>query len=200
MFQEKDIHSGLIGPILICQKGTFSKSYNSGTLTRDFFLLFMVFDEEKSWYFDKRSRRPCTEKTQEMQQCHKFHGTYFLLPSIQFIWVQEKILGGISADCAFEHAQILRVNYVPVFFLFSIVPIIIIVLYANISSDWKFVIKMKKAFIRLKLSTESFSLTLTYIYIYISIFKTKPKQTKKYQIPPKHKQIKTPHILFSVRS
>ncbi|XP_054670680.1 coagulation factor V isoform X1 [Grus americana] len=69
---EKDIHSGLIGPILICQKGTFSKS-NSRTLTRDFFLLFMVFDEEKSWYFDKRSRRPCTEKTREMQQCHKFY-------------------------------------------------------------------------------------------------------------------------------
>ncbi|XP_069723777.1 coagulation factor V [Phaenicophaeus curvirostris] len=70
---EKDIHSGLIGPILICQKGTFSTSSNSRTLTRDFFLLFMVFDEEKSWYFDKRSRRPCTEKTQETQQCHKFH-------------------------------------------------------------------------------------------------------------------------------
>ncbi|XP_009955885.1 PREDICTED: coagulation factor V-like [Leptosomus discolor] len=70
---EKDIHSGLIGPILICQKGTFSKSDNSRTSTRDFFLLFMVFDEEKSWYFDKRSRRPCTEKTQEMQQCHKFY-------------------------------------------------------------------------------------------------------------------------------
>uniref|UniRef100_A0A8C0BK53 ferroxidase n=1 Tax=Buteo japonicus TaxID=224669 RepID=A0A8C0BK53_9AVES len=50
---EKDIHSGLIGPILICQKGTFRKSNNSTTSTRDFFLLFMVFDEEKSWYFDK---------------------------------------------------------------------------------------------------------------------------------------------------
>ncbi|KAM6438830.1 coagulation factor V [Rhynochetos jubatus] len=70
---EKDIHSGLIGPILICQKGTFSQLNNSKTSTRDFFLLFMVFDEEKSWYFDKRSRRPCTEKTQEMQQCHKFY-------------------------------------------------------------------------------------------------------------------------------
>uniref|UniRef100_A0A8C6J4Q0 Uncharacterized protein n=1 Tax=Melopsittacus undulatus TaxID=13146 RepID=A0A8C6J4Q0_MELUD len=55
---EKDTHSGLIGPILVCQKGTFSNSNNSKTSTRDFFLLFMVFDEEKSWYFDKRSRSP----------------------------------------------------------------------------------------------------------------------------------------------
>lgn len=42
----------------------------------------MVFDEEKSWYFDKRSRKPCTEKTQETKQCHKFYGTYFLFSSI----------------------------------------------------------------------------------------------------------------------
>uniref|UniRef100_A0A669QYX7 ferroxidase n=1 Tax=Phasianus colchicus TaxID=9054 RepID=A0A669QYX7_PHACC len=53
---EKDTHSGLIGPILICEKGTFSASDNNSTNIRDFFLLFMVFDEEKSWYFDKRSR------------------------------------------------------------------------------------------------------------------------------------------------
>uniref|UniRef100_A0A8C2U652 Coagulation factor V n=1 Tax=Coturnix japonica TaxID=93934 RepID=A0A8C2U652_COTJA len=53
---EKDTHSGLIGPILICEKGTFSASDNNRINSRDFFLLFMVFDEEKSWYFDKRSR------------------------------------------------------------------------------------------------------------------------------------------------
>nr|XP_010305622.1 PREDICTED: coagulation factor V [Balearica regulorum gibbericeps] len=85
---EKDIHSGLIGPILICQKGTFSKS-NSRTLTRDFFLLFMVFDEEKSWYFDKRSRRPCTEKTQEIQQCHKFYAINGITYNLQGLRMYE---------------------------------------------------------------------------------------------------------------
>ncbi|CAM9677521.1 unnamed protein product [Bubo scandiacus] len=85
---EKDIHSGLIGPILICQKGTFSKS-NSETSTRDFFLLFMVFDEEKSWYFDKRSRRPCTEKTQEMQQCHKFYAINGITYNLQGLRMYE---------------------------------------------------------------------------------------------------------------
>ncbi|XP_042644637.1 coagulation factor V isoform X1 [Tyto alba] len=85
---EKDIHSGLIGPILICQKGTFSNS-NSRTSTRDFFLLFMVFDEEKSWYFDKRSRRPCTEKTQEMQQCHKFYAINGITYNLQGLRMYE---------------------------------------------------------------------------------------------------------------
>ncbi|XP_009327928.1 PREDICTED: coagulation factor V [Pygoscelis adeliae] len=86
---EKDIHSGLIGPILICQKGTFSKSRNSRTSTRDFFLLFMVFDEEKSWYFDKHSRSPCTEKTQEMQQCHKFYAINGITYNLQGLRMYE---------------------------------------------------------------------------------------------------------------
>ncbi|XP_009979414.1 PREDICTED: coagulation factor V [Tauraco erythrolophus] len=85
---EKDIHSGLIGPILICQKGTFNKS-NTKTSTRDFFLLFMVFDEEKSWYFDKRSRRPCTEKTQETQQCHKFYAINGITYNLQGLRMYE---------------------------------------------------------------------------------------------------------------
>uniref|UniRef100_K7F2H6 Coagulation factor V n=1 Tax=Pelodiscus sinensis TaxID=13735 RepID=K7F2H6_PELSI len=63
---EKDIHSGLIGPILICQKGTLS-AINRPVDTREFVLLFMVFDEEKSWYFDKSSKRTGTEKTSEQK-------------------------------------------------------------------------------------------------------------------------------------
>ncbi|XP_074890423.1 coagulation factor V isoform X3 [Buteo buteo] len=86
---EKDIHSGLIGPILICQKGTFRKSNNSTTSTRDFFLLFMVFDEEKSWYFDKRSGRPCTEKTQETQQCNKFYAINGITYNLQGLRMYE---------------------------------------------------------------------------------------------------------------
>uniref|UniRef100_G1NNF4 Coagulation factor V n=1 Tax=Meleagris gallopavo TaxID=9103 RepID=G1NNF4_MELGA len=86
---EKDTHSGLIGPILICEKGTFSAPENNGTNTRDFFLLFMVFDEEKSWYFDKRSRKPCTEKTREMQQCHKFYAINGITYNLQGLRMYE---------------------------------------------------------------------------------------------------------------
>ncbi|XP_005038621.1 PREDICTED: coagulation factor V isoform X1 [Ficedula albicollis] len=86
---EKDIQSGLIGPILICEKGAFNKSDSSRTYTRDFFLLFMVFDEEKSWYFDKHSGRPCNEKTQEMQHCHKFYAINGITYNLQGLRMYE---------------------------------------------------------------------------------------------------------------
>uniref|UniRef100_A0A8C6VF81 Coagulation factor V n=1 Tax=Naja naja TaxID=35670 RepID=A0A8C6VF81_NAJNA len=58
---EKDIHSGLIGPILICQKGMID-NYNWPIDIREFVLFFMVFDEERSWYFEKSDKRTHAEK------------------------------------------------------------------------------------------------------------------------------------------
>ncbi|XP_060784747.1 coagulation factor V [Neoarius graeffei] len=45
---ERDIHSGLIGPLLVCSNGTLSKNLVD---RQDFILLFMMFDENKSWYY-----------------------------------------------------------------------------------------------------------------------------------------------------
>ncbi|XP_054642968.1 coagulation factor V isoform X2 [Dunckerocampus dactyliophorus] len=45
---EKDIHSGLIGPLLVCPKGTL----NNMTDISEFTLLFMTFDESQSWYYE----------------------------------------------------------------------------------------------------------------------------------------------------
>uniref|UniRef100_A0A672ICR2 Coagulation factor V n=1 Tax=Salarias fasciatus TaxID=181472 RepID=A0A672ICR2_SALFA len=45
---ERDIHSGLIGPLLVCKKGTMEKKSLN---TREFMLLFMTFDESQSWYY-----------------------------------------------------------------------------------------------------------------------------------------------------
>uniref|UniRef100_A0A3B5MK47 Coagulation factor V n=1 Tax=Xiphophorus couchianus TaxID=32473 RepID=A0A3B5MK47_9TELE len=47
---EKDIHSGLIGPLLVCREGTLK---NKPLNTREFVLLFMTFDESQSWYYNK---------------------------------------------------------------------------------------------------------------------------------------------------
>uniref|UniRef100_A0A8C7MQ29 ferroxidase n=1 Tax=Oncorhynchus kisutch TaxID=8019 RepID=A0A8C7MQ29_ONCKI len=47
---EKDINSGLIGPLLVCRKGTLS---TKAVDMREFILLFMTFDESKSWYYEK---------------------------------------------------------------------------------------------------------------------------------------------------
>uniref|UniRef100_A0A8B9HA50 ferroxidase n=1 Tax=Astyanax mexicanus TaxID=7994 RepID=A0A8B9HA50_ASTMX len=46
---ERDIHSGLIGPLMVCRKGTLNENSMD---TRDFMLLFMTFDESKSWYYE----------------------------------------------------------------------------------------------------------------------------------------------------
>lgn len=46
--QERDIHSGLIGPLLVCSSGTLSENLVD---RQDFILLFMMFDENKSWYY-----------------------------------------------------------------------------------------------------------------------------------------------------
>ncbi|XP_025023004.1 coagulation factor V [Python bivittatus] len=68
---EKDIHSGLIGPILICQKGMID-SYNRPIDVREFVLLFMIFDEERSWYFKKSDKRSHAEKLLGVQSRHTF--------------------------------------------------------------------------------------------------------------------------------
>ncbi|XP_056145397.1 coagulation factor V [Lampris incognitus] len=47
---ERDIHSGLIGPLLVCRNGTLERNLVD---MREFMLLFMIFDESKSWYYEK---------------------------------------------------------------------------------------------------------------------------------------------------
>ncbi|XP_067584691.1 coagulation factor V isoform X3 [Pseudorca crassidens] len=62
---EKDIHSGLIGPLLICRKGTLHKETNMPVDMREFVLLFMVFDEKKSWYYEKKPTRSWSRTSSE---------------------------------------------------------------------------------------------------------------------------------------
>ncbi|XP_043105316.1 coagulation factor V [Puntigrus tetrazona] len=51
---ERDINSGLIGPLLACRKGTLDKKPLD---RREFVLLFMIFDENKSWYYNENRER-----------------------------------------------------------------------------------------------------------------------------------------------
>ncbi|XP_066542296.1 coagulation factor V isoform X2 [Hoplias malabaricus] len=82
---ERDIHSGLIGPLLVCRKGTLNKN---PTDTRDFMLLFMTFDESKSWYYEKN--RETLEKTDrkavldpEFSNNIKFHAINGIIYSLK---------------------------------------------------------------------------------------------------------------------
>uniref|UniRef100_H3ADM4 ferroxidase n=1 Tax=Latimeria chalumnae TaxID=7897 RepID=H3ADM4_LATCH len=49
----KDTYSGLIGPLITCRKGTLNKNGLRQDVDREFALLFMVFDENESWYLEE---------------------------------------------------------------------------------------------------------------------------------------------------
>ncbi|XP_068956504.1 hephaestin isoform X2 [Petaurus breviceps papuanus] len=46
----KDMYSGLVGPLVICRKGTLKATGARSDVDRDFALLFLIFDENQSWY------------------------------------------------------------------------------------------------------------------------------------------------------
>ncbi|XP_008326094.1 coagulation factor V isoform X2 [Cynoglossus semilaevis] len=74
---EKDIHTGLIGPLLVCREGTLSRNSSD---ENEFVLLFMTFDESQSWYYQKniemmqrKSRRRMMMKQPHFDGIVKFH-------------------------------------------------------------------------------------------------------------------------------
>ncbi|KAG9278253.1 hephaestin-like protein 1 [Astyanax mexicanus] len=46
----KDLASGLVGPLVVCRKGTLKEENRRNDVDKEFALLFMVFDENESWY------------------------------------------------------------------------------------------------------------------------------------------------------
>ncbi|XP_035994746.1 coagulation factor V [Fundulus heteroclitus] len=85
---ERDIHSGLIGPLLVCREGTLK---NKPLNMREFVLLFMTFDESRSWYYD-RNREVIQRKTRkrvwhnydmENLKFHSINGIIFSLKGLR---------------------------------------------------------------------------------------------------------------------
>ncbi|XP_027778687.2 coagulation factor V isoform X1 [Marmota flaviventris] len=106
---EKDVHSGLIGPLLICRKGTLHKESNMPMDMREFVLLFMVFDEKKSWYYEK-SKGSQRRESSEVKNSHEFHainGMIYNLPGLRMYeqeWVRLHLLNmGSSQDIHVVH-------------------------------------------------------------------------------------------------
>ncbi|XP_048192248.1 coagulation factor VIII isoform X2 [Perognathus longimembris pacificus] len=56
---EKDVHSGLIGPLLICHTNTLNPAHGRQVTVQEFALFFTIFDETKSWYFTENMERNC---------------------------------------------------------------------------------------------------------------------------------------------
>ncbi|XP_064318834.1 hephaestin isoform X3 [Phalacrocorax carbo] len=53
----KDLFSGLIGPLKVCQRGALRSDGIRKDVEREFALLFLVFDENQSWYLEENVER-----------------------------------------------------------------------------------------------------------------------------------------------
>ena len=79
-WQEKDLHSGLIGPLIICRREVLSFVFRRQLAVQEFSLLFTIFDETKSWYFlenmERNCRPPCRiqQDNPDFKRNHSFHG------------------------------------------------------------------------------------------------------------------------------
>lgn len=73
MFQEKDLHSGLIGPLAICRPGTLQTHQNRQPGIQEFSLLFHTFDETKSWYLEENLKKYCTPPCQASPDDPLYH-------------------------------------------------------------------------------------------------------------------------------
>ncbi|XP_029458196.1 hephaestin-like protein 1 isoform X2 [Rhinatrema bivittatum] len=49
----KDMYSGLVGPLITCRRGTLNNKGLRKDVDREFALLFMMFDENESWYLNE---------------------------------------------------------------------------------------------------------------------------------------------------
>ncbi|XP_029853205.1 coagulation factor VIII isoform X2 [Aquila chrysaetos chrysaetos] len=76
---EKDLHSGLIGPLIICRRGVLNFVFRRQLAVQEFSLLFTIFDETKSWYFlenmERNCRPPChiQQDNHDFKRNHSFH-------------------------------------------------------------------------------------------------------------------------------
>ncbi|KAF7667624.1 hypothetical protein LDENG_00054700 [Lucifuga dentata] len=62
--KERDLHSGLIGPLLICKSSTLQNYTEIHPRIQEYSLLFHTFDETKSWYLEENLRQYCAPPCQ----------------------------------------------------------------------------------------------------------------------------------------
>lgn len=62
--KDRDLHSGLVGPLVICKPGTLQTRQNKQRDVQEFALLFHTFDETKSWYLEENLQEYCVPPCQ----------------------------------------------------------------------------------------------------------------------------------------
>ncbi|NXF44692.1 HEPH protein, partial [Oceanites oceanicus] len=103
----KDMYSGLIGPLKICRRGELQSDGLRKDIKREFALLFLVFDENQSWYLEENVERYSKgdhkdinlldDKFVESNKMHAINGRlYANLPGLTMFqgeWVNWYLLG-----------------------------------------------------------------------------------------------------------
>nr|XP_039251015.1 hephaestin-like protein isoform X2 [Styela clava] len=89
----KDVYSGLIGPLLLCRRGSLGIIGHTKGIDKDFFLLFSIFDENQSHYLDENIQTfmkttPSAinkedENFVESNLMHTINGRVYHLPGLQ---------------------------------------------------------------------------------------------------------------------
>ncbi|XP_035508690.1 ceruloplasmin isoform X1 [Morone saxatilis] len=67
----KDLYSGLIGPLVICRR-SWGRSLGMKKEIEEFALLFLVFDENESWYLDENIRTKIRTPRQNLKDDETF--------------------------------------------------------------------------------------------------------------------------------
>nr|XP_046261216.1 coagulation factor VIII [Scatophagus argus] len=71
--KNRDLHSGLIGPLVICKPGTLRTRRYTQPDIQEFSLLFHTFDETKSWYMEENLQRHCAPPCQANTEDPWYH-------------------------------------------------------------------------------------------------------------------------------
>ncbi|XP_068001032.1 ceruloplasmin [Melanerpes formicivorus] len=95
----RDVASGLVGPLIICRKGTMDEGSAEG-FDAEFILMFSVMDENLSWYLEDNIRTYCSEPSkvdkddEDFQESNKMHSIngymYGYLPNLTMC-VEDKV-------------------------------------------------------------------------------------------------------------
>ncbi|KAJ7320085.1 hypothetical protein JRQ81_019596 [Phrynocephalus forsythii] len=68
----KDMYSGLIGPLIICRKGLLNEKGFRTDVDREFALLFLIFDENESWYLNQNIEKYLDKNPKEFNRTDDF--------------------------------------------------------------------------------------------------------------------------------
>uniref|UniRef100_A0A3P8Y2W5 ferroxidase n=1 Tax=Esox lucius TaxID=8010 RepID=A0A3P8Y2W5_ESOLU len=67
----KDLYSGLIGPLVICRR-SFARTFGLKKEVEEFALLFLVFDENESWYLDDNIKANIKNPAKNIKEDEEF--------------------------------------------------------------------------------------------------------------------------------